>query len=240
MSKNNYFLNRIPFREAYLATRSVKAEKILKILRQRRPDLTQAAVLDIGCSRGHITECLARQAALVIGVDCDLEEQLENRSFHFIQADGCRLPMSDATFDVVVINHILEHVTSPRELLDEVWRVLKPDGIAYLACPNRLSLIEPHYRLPLLSCLPRTWANRYVLWMRRGECYRDNPPHYWELKSLTQHFMVIDQTLSVLKQADEFLQADSGRNWLVNLGAKLPLWFLKLLLPLMPVWIVIL
>lgn len=240
MTSRDRFLERIHFREVYLAARAAKAEKIVRILRRHRPDLAQVWLLDIGCSRGQITERLAREAAFAVGVECDAEKQPEGRTYQFVQADGCCLPLAASVFDVVVINHILEHVSSPAALLDEVWRVLRPGGIVYLACPNRLNLVEPHYRLPLLSWLPRAWADRYVRWAGRGDRYRDNLPHYWRLKRLTRRFSVSDQTLAVLKEPAHFLPGDPQYDWKISLAAKLPGWLLKLLLPCMPVWILIL
>jgi SAM-dependent methyltransferase len=240
MPRNDHFLDRIRFREQYLATRLVKAEKILAILHEYQSDAPRASLLDIGCSRGHITERLAQEYALTIGVDCDLEVQAQHRSFHFIQADGCHLPLPAGGFEVVVVNHILEHVSLPDRLLDEVWRVVKPGGLAYLACPNRWCVIEPHYRLPFLSWLPRRWANHYVRWLGLGDGYHDNPPSYWKLKRMTRRFGVVDQTVTVLKQPARFMPGDRQHAWLVALAAKLPVWVLKRLVPLMPVWILIL
>jgi SAM-dependent methyltransferase len=54
--------------------------------------------------------------------------------------------------------------SSSEALLDEVWRVLKPGGLAYLACPNRYSLVEPHYRLPFLSWFPVRWLTFMFGW----------------------------------------------------------------------------
>jgi len=41
-----------------------------------------------------------------------------------------------ASFDVVVINHVLEHVPDPRVLLAEIRRILKDDGLLVIGVPN--------------------------------------------------------------------------------------------------------
>ena len=46
-----------------------------------------------------------------------------------------------ASFDVVVINHVLEHVPEPCALLREAGRILKPDGLLVLGVPNIGSLM---------------------------------------------------------------------------------------------------
>jgi len=234
------FLDRISFRDSYLATREVKAQKILKVLRAQGLNLSGASLADIGCSRGHITERLAAEFAFTVGVDLDREVPSGARQFLYVQADGCLLPLATGAFDVVLANHVLEHVSSPERLLNEVWRILKPGGLCYLACPNRLSLMEPHYRLPFLSWMPRPLADRYVRWCGRGDRYLDHMPTYWLLKQLTRQFRVQDQTVRVLKNPEQFLEGDPLNAGLNRFVAHCPSWILKTLLPFAPVWILIL
>ncbi len=51
------------------------------------------------------------------------------------QVDITRLPMSDGTYDVVIANHVLEHIDDDRKAMRELARVLKPGGIALLTAP---------------------------------------------------------------------------------------------------------
>lgn len=44
-------------------------------------------------------------------------------------------------FDVIVVNHVIEHVQDPRSLLEEISRLLKDDGILVLGVPNIGSLM---------------------------------------------------------------------------------------------------
>jgi hypothetical protein len=69
---------------------------------------------------------------------------------------------------------VIEHVGArPDQLahLSEIARVLKNDGIAYLATPNRWTLVEPHFRLPLLSWVPAKARTPYVRLARRAARY---------------------------------------------------------------------
>ena len=52
-----------------------------------------------------------------------------------IKADITRIPFADATFDVVLCNHVLEHVMDDGQAMHEVFRVLRPGGWAILQVP---------------------------------------------------------------------------------------------------------
>lgn len=51
------------------------------------------------------------------------------------RVDITRLPMSDSAYDVVIANHVLEHIDDDRRAMRELVRVLKPGGIALLTVP---------------------------------------------------------------------------------------------------------
>lgn len=50
-------------------------------------------------------------------------------------ADGHNIPVHDDTFDAVIIQAVLEHVLDPRQVVEEIWRVLKPGGLVYAETP---------------------------------------------------------------------------------------------------------
>jgi SAM-dependent methyltransferase len=54
--------------------------------------------------------------------------------------DVMNFPFADCTFDVVICNHVLEHVSNDRAAMAEILRVLKPEGWALLQVPIALAL----------------------------------------------------------------------------------------------------
>jgi ubiquinone/menaquinone biosynthesis C-methylase UbiE len=103
------------------------------------------SVLDVACGEGYGSALLARDAAQVTGVDVSAEAiaharreyaPVNNASFEC--APCTRLPLADASIDVAVSFETLEHIAEQDAFLDELARVLRPEGLLILSCPNRL------------------------------------------------------------------------------------------------------
>lgn len=56
-----------------------------------------------------------------------------------VKADICNLPFEDNQYDVILCNHVLEHIPDDTKAMQELFRVLKPGGIAILQIPQDLS-----------------------------------------------------------------------------------------------------
>jgi predicted SAM-dependent methyltransferase len=56
-----------------------------------------------------------------------------------VKADICDLPFDDNFFDVVFCNHVLEHITDDTKAMQELYRVLKPNGMGIFQIPQELS-----------------------------------------------------------------------------------------------------
>lgn len=114
---------------------------------------------DIGTGPGQIVIKLARKLTLwkFVGVDRSagmIEQARANLEaagpalagrVEFQTADGNNLPFSDHSFDLVMCNSVLHHLTEPRKLLREMARLAKPEGAILLRDLRRPSRFR--YRL---------------------------------------------------------------------------------------------
>lgn len=101
-------------------------------------------VLEVGCGYGLLGTYLSQLGARFIGVDIALSalNQFPKSSDLFcVVADALGLPFADASFDVVFCMEVLEHTLDPHQLLDECFRVVRPDGHLVFSCPNYFSSI---------------------------------------------------------------------------------------------------
>ena len=56
-----------------------------------------------------------------------------------VKADICNLPFADNQYDIILCNHVLEHIPDDAKAMQELFRVLKPGGMAILQIPQDLS-----------------------------------------------------------------------------------------------------
>jgi len=59
---------------------------------------------------------------------------------------------------------VMEHVKDQKLVLREALRVVRPDGVVYIACPNDLRFYEPHYKIFWFPLLPNALGRLY-LWL---------------------------------------------------------------------------
>jgi SAM-dependent methyltransferase len=221
-------------------SRRRKAGKIASVLEHflGRDSLAGLRLLDIGCSGGIVASELYKRGATVIGADIDVPGLAKAQarygdSISFLCSDAEQLPIGTGTVDVVVLNHIYEHVVDPAALAAEVARVLAPSGVAYLGLGNRLGVMEPHYRLPLLSWLPRPLAHRYVRALGRAGNYHERFLTRRGLRRLFGALDLWDYTLPVLAAPQRF-GADAEVPRLVS---RSPARVLSAMVPLIPTYI---
>ena len=56
-----------------------------------------------------------------------------------VKADICDLPFEDNSYDVIFCNHVLEHIPDDDKAMEELYRILKPNGMAILQIPQDLN-----------------------------------------------------------------------------------------------------
>jgi 2-polyprenyl-3-methyl-5-hydroxy-6-metoxy-1,4-benzoquinol methylase len=142
-------------------------------------ELRGCDALDIGAGSGGLSIALAEAGCRVRAIEPDpvrFQWAKTRTEGHGVEVDlsdaaGETLPFPDESFDLVTLDSVLEHVQDPLRVIEEVSRVLRPGGIAYLVTPNKLSLFnilrDPHYEMFGVVLLPRWLGKLYVERVRR-------------------------------------------------------------------------
>lgn len=104
---------------------------------------TNKNVLDIACGEGYGSNFLAKNATSVIGVDIDAESinhaknKYTKQNLTFIIGSANKIPVSDSSIDLAVSFETIEHHDKHIEMLLELKRVLKSDGILIISSPDK-------------------------------------------------------------------------------------------------------
>jgi SAM-dependent methyltransferase len=101
-----------------------------------------ARVLDLGAGPGSFPS--ERQDLFVVRLDLEKPYRLGQGSY--VLADAASMPFAPASFDLIVSNHSLEHFTALDATLRETGRILKPDGVLYVAVPDATTFTDRVYR----------------------------------------------------------------------------------------------
>lgn len=188
-----------------------KAKMIHAVLEnQLNKKLSSKRVLDIGASTGFIANYLADYTAHVTGIDIDekainyAKSNFKKDNLEYDVVSATELIFPDKSFDIIICNHIYEHVPNDKEMFQEIARVLSKNGICYFSAGNKICIKEPHYGLPFLSILPIFLANMYLRILNRGSQYYEKHRTYWGLKSLVKEFYIEDYTLKIISNSDKY------------------------------------
>ena len=113
-------------------------------------------ILEIGAGPSNETSVFLSSLGNLQGLDIDPDVQTNDAlsAAHVLTGDD--YPFPDNTFDACVSNYVNEHISDPRRHLEEVCRVLKPNGVYVFRTPNRF-----HYTA-VISHLTPHWFHKLV------------------------------------------------------------------------------
>jgi len=227
-----------------LVGRKPKAEKIRRLI--PIPDNGQATLrlLEVGTGSGAIAQFFSDLASLHFDVwAVDVEDQrIVTEGYQFRLYDGQKLPFDDDLFDVVISNHVIEHVGNRAQQashISELCRVLRPGGYIYLATPSRWQVIEPHFSLPFLSWIPRRWRDRYVRFAGKGEKYDCDLLRPRELQQLLSVSGLSYKNLNI-QAFIELITLEHPKGMLVRVASRMPRTWLERLHSFSPTMIYLL
>ncbi|MEM7541240.1 MAG: class I SAM-dependent methyltransferase [Pseudomonadota bacterium] len=194
-----------------LEGRRRKAKTVELVLRDAIGDeLQDAALIDVGASTGAIVAMLSESVARAVGIDIDehaiafARKEFAETPCIFRVGDAMNVDADDGEYDLVLCQHVYEHVPDVKQLMTEISRVLKPGGWCYFSAGNRFAITEPHYQLPFLSWPPKPLANLYLRALKRGKFYYEEHLSWWGLKDLVKDFEVVDYTRRLIVESDNF------------------------------------
>ncbi len=102
-----------------------------------------SVVLEIGASTPTRTSVLSEKCGKLYGVELMPERLPENfDNVQYLEGDWEKLSdtFESNYFDVIISNHVIEHVPDDQKAMEELYKTLKPNGVALFNTPNRKRL----------------------------------------------------------------------------------------------------
>jgi SAM-dependent methyltransferase len=142
-----------------------RARAVQSIQRFARPE---PIVLDVGSSSGFVLDALQRSGSDAALIGSDFLKQpllaLAKRlpGVPLLQFDLSRCPLPTACVDAVIALNVMEHIADHEAALREIFRILKPGGVAHIevpAGPQLFDIYDEHlmhhrrYTMPQLRAL---------------------------------------------------------------------------------------
>ncbi|MCK8141927.1 class I SAM-dependent methyltransferase [Flavobacterium sp. I-SCBP12n] len=100
-------------------------------------------ILDIACGEGYGSNLMSNEAKYVFGVDIDAEtinkacKKYIKNNLKYLSGSTSNIPVQSNSIDVVISYETLEHHDEHEQMMLEIQRVLKPNGILIISTPDK-------------------------------------------------------------------------------------------------------
>ena len=135
--------------------------------------ITNAKALELGCATGVLTEYMASRGYEATGIDASdqmIKAALssEGHRGHYLTADAKSLKFADSSFDAVISASLLNIISEPEKMLQEISRVSKPGGLVSILVPKQGFDDVQHAELIKATNLAGFSAGALSTWNKRA------------------------------------------------------------------------
>lgn len=164
----------------------------------------ESQVLELGCGAGQFIRAIKQLRPELSCLGCDISESAlaaarEENDGVIYSLSGVVLPYADRSLAAVLIFDVLEHVDNVTQLLNEIYRVLKPNGIVYAFVPcegDFLSLWHWLDRLHLKNDLTKKYAG-HIQYFSRPSILRAFEEANFELTRVRYSELLFGQLIGI-------------------------------------------
>lgn len=183
---------------------SIERGKFVRAIINQKLQTKNLTILDLGSGEGGTSKVfchdnfvvsldlslirLQRQSSFVISKEGSYptEKSSTNNETRFLSSiemtepelvngSALKLPFTNNSFDLIIIQDVIEHLPNTSDFYSEIKRILKSKGYLFLSTPNKLSIFnilnDPHFGLPIVSVLKRESIKKYFLKHFRKDDY---------------------------------------------------------------------
>ncbi|MBI2673310.1 class I SAM-dependent methyltransferase [Candidatus Woesearchaeota archaeon] len=136
-----YNKNEISPKDYYLENKESEARILERRINFIKKHKSKGKLLDVGCSIGTFLAIAKKHGFDAYGIDINKSavEYAKNLGLNAEVKDLSSF--KDKSFDIVILNDVLEHVENPIKMLKDIKRIMKEDGILEISTPNIGSIL---------------------------------------------------------------------------------------------------
>jgi 2-polyprenyl-3-methyl-5-hydroxy-6-metoxy-1,4-benzoquinol methylase len=158
--------------------------------------------VDIGCSIGRLLDRARSRGFDVLGFELGERAAECARTRYQLSVrqelvEHAGLP--DGSFDVASLVEVLEHLPAPREMLRELHRILRPDGVLLVGVPNSASL-----GVAVLHAQARTFNRNHLAFYNEETLGRMLREEGFEVVKAMTAVSLLDSVLNACQMSDPF------------------------------------
>jgi len=201
---------------------SLERGKFVRSIVAQKIKCENLTILDLGSGQGGTAKVLSEKNT-VISLDLNIVRLKSQEDFKDnilrINGDALNVPLKTDSFDLIVLQDVIEHVNNPQSLLNSLHTLLKKNGTLYLSTPNKFSVFniisDPHWGFPVVSLLKRENIRKYFLkGFRKSEAERNDIAGLHSLEELLKLFTSkFTFTLYTNYSVEELLKGNKGIIW---------------------------
>lgn len=131
--------------KVYRYVRNITISKKLSLINKY---VSRGTLLDIGCGTGEFLSYCAKRGWTTLGIEPGVDARklaAENHNLNVYDESYIK-NIATASYNVITMWHVLEHVHELNERIIELKRIIKEDGIIVIAVPNHTSYDAKHYK----------------------------------------------------------------------------------------------
>lgn len=218
-----------PNYERWKRARDISFErgKFVRSVIEHKIKCENLTILDLGSGQGGTAKVLSEKNN-VLSLDLNIVrlknqpvpfgEEYKNNIFR-VNGNALQVPLKPASFDLIILQDVIEHVAEAESLIKSAHSLLKKNGILYLSTPNKFSVFniiaDPHWGLPIVSLLKReTIKNYFLKYFRKPEAGRKDSAELFSLNELLNIFKnKFRYSLYTNFSAEELLNGNKGIIW---------------------------
>jgi|SRR3989344_9310097 len=155
-------------------------------------------VLEVGCASGEYISYYSERCKKIFGIDPNEDlikkAKLDYPKIDFRIGSAENIPFKDKIFDVVILGDVLEHVNNEAKSLNEIYRVLKSEGILILTVPHK-GLFS------FMDVDNYSWYYRKLFMIETKKPGYENKHKHYSLKDLENLFLNKFEILNIYRSS---------------------------------------